>query len=171
MRFGVALHKTGEYRWSLWWHCTRLRVQVRFGVALYKTRKYIWDLVWHCTRLEILGEVWFGSILDWRIQVRFDVALKKTGKYRRDLVWHSKGIQSRNKFSLPKRVVNRSCPASFTPYSWNAYPMNSVFKLISAYFRLIQLHVWWFWASHRRDFSTDLHVKTEVHHLREFILA
>jgi hypothetical protein len=37
--------------------------------------------VCHCTRLEILGEVWFGSILDWRIQVRFDVALKKTGKY------------------------------------------------------------------------------------------
>ena len=52
--------------------------------------------MWHCTRLEILGEVWFGSILDWRIQVRLDVALKKPGKYRTDLVWHCKSLESTN---------------------------------------------------------------------------
>jgi len=52
--------------------------------------------VWHCTRLESLGEVWFGSKLDWRIQARFGVALNKTGKYRRDLVWYCKSLESTN---------------------------------------------------------------------------
>ena len=130
VRFDVALYKTGgesevfcgtvqdwRVRWSLVWHCTTLESEVKFDVALYKTGEWRWGLVWHCTRLESTHEFWCDTIQEWKVQVRFCVALYNT----RNFEWGS-------------RVVNRSCPSSFTPYPWNAYPMKSVLKLVSSHF-------------------------------------
>ena len=36
--------------------------------------------MWHCTRLESEGEVWCGSVQDWRVKVKFGVAVYKTGE-------------------------------------------------------------------------------------------
>jgi len=133
----------------VWLYTTPEISSVAF-VALYKTGIFSSDLVWHYTRLENTDEVWGGTVQDWRLYVKFGVALYKTKSTSEvwcctvkvwrvqmmcSVVWHSKGIQSRNKILLTKRVVNRSCPSSFTPYPWNAYPMNSVLKLISVHFR------------------------------------
>ena len=43
--------------------------------------------MWHCTRLEGEGEVWCGTVKDWRVHMSFVVTLYKSGKFRRGFVW------------------------------------------------------------------------------------
>jgi hypothetical protein len=73
--------------------------------------------------LENRGEIWCGIVQDWRVEEKLDETLyRMENKFevgcstekvwrvqvRCSVVWHSKSMQIRNKFSIPKRVVNRS---------------------------------------------------------------